>query len=166
MTHIEKLRKVTTDLDSTKKTKQNAEETVIEGTELDSNKITRKEIRRMSKEISGIDKRLDVIKSERRKLRKESGRIRSYLKITSQQGKKIRLTDVKNRASTGGALNTNELSALLEHGGLTEITENSNKSNDENNSSAKRARGRKKGMRKLGVTRGGPRKGNSATRRE
>ena len=166
VTQIEKLRKVTTDLDSTKKTKQNAEESVTDGTELDSNKITRKEIRRMSKEISGIDKRLDVIKSERRKLRKESGRIRSYLKITSQQGKKIRLTDVKNRASTGGALNTNELSALLESGGLTEITENSNKSNDENNSLPKRARGRKKGMRKLGVTRGGPRKGNSATRRE
>ena len=166
VTQIEKLRKVTTDLDSTKKTKQNAEESVTDGTELDSNKITRKEIRRMSKEISGIDKRLDVIKSERRKLRKESGRIRSYLKITSQQGKKIRLTDVKNRASTGGALNTNELSALLESGGLTEITENSNKSNDGNNSSPKRAKGRKKGMRKLGVTRGGPRKGNSATRRE
>ena len=63
-------------------------------------------------------------------------------------------------------MNTNELSALLESGGLTEITGKSDKSNDENKSVPKRAKGRKKGMRRLGVTRGGPRKGNSATRRE
>ena len=120
----------------------------------------------MSKIIGSIDKRLDEIKSQRKKLRREVGRISSYLKITSARGKKIRLTDVKQRASTGGSLNTNELSALLDSGGLTGISGEIPKSDAAKSQVPRRDRPGKKGRRRLGVTRGGPRKGNSATRRE
>ena len=113
----------------------------------------------MSKRIGGIDKRLDEIKSQRKKLRREAGRVRSYLKITSSRGKKIRLTDVKQRASTGGSLNTNELSALLDSGSLTGISGEMPKSDAAKSQAPRRDRPGKKGRRRLGVTRGGPRKG-------
>ena len=99
-------------------------------------------------------------------MRREAGRIRSYLKITSSRGEKIRLIDVKERASTGGSLNANELSALLDSGSLTGIASETSKTDGTKSDDTKRSRSGKKGKRRLGVTRGGPRKGNSATRRE
>ncbi|MED5231125.1 MAG: hypothetical protein VYB30_01990 [Candidatus Thermoplasmatota archaeon] len=163
---IDELRKVTTKLDATKKLRKDTEDSATEGTDVDSDKITRSEIRKMSKGISGIDKRLEAIKSQRKKLRREAGRIRSYLKITSSRGEKIRLIDVKERASTGGSLNANELSALLDSGSLTGIASETSKTDGTKSDDTKRSRSGKKGKRRLGVTRGGPRKGNSATRRE
>ena len=166
VSQIEGLRKVTSKLDATKKASKEVAESATSATDVNSDKITRSEIRKMSKRISSIDKRLEAIKSQRKKLRRESGRVRSYLKITSARGKKIRLIDVKQRASTGGSLNTNELSALLDSGSLTGISGEVSKSETEKSQAPRRDRPRKKGRRRLGVTRGGPRKGNSATRRE
>ena len=163
---IDELRKVTSKLDATKKAREDTAKDATKDKDVDSDKLTRTEIRKMSKRISGIDKRLDVIKSQRKELRREADRVRSYLKITSGGGSKIRLTDVKERASTGGSLNANELSALLDSGGLTGIATDSSKPEETKSESAKRNRTGKKGMRRLGVTRGGPRRGNSATRRE
>jgi len=141
-------------------------DSVTENKEVNPDNITRSEIRKMSKRISGIDKRLETIKSQRKKLRRESGRVRSYQKITSGRGRKIRLTDVKERASTGGSLNANELSALLDSGSLTGITSEASKPESTKSNAPRKGRTGKKGMRRLGVTRGGPRKGNSASRRE
>ena len=163
---IEELRKVTTKLDATRKAGKDAADSVTENKEVNPDHITRSEIRKMSKRISGIDKRLETIKSQRKKLRKESGRVRSYQKITSGRGRKIRLTDVKERASTGGSLNANELSALLDSGSLTGITNEAVKPESTKSNAPRKGRTGKKGMRRLGVTRGGPRKGNSASRRE
>ena len=163
---IEELRKVTTKLDATRKAGKDAVDSVTENKEVNPDHITRSEIRKMSKRISGIDKRLETIKSQRKKLRKESGRVRSYQKITSGRGRKIRLTDVKERASTGGSLNANELSALLDSGSLTGITNEAVKPESTKSNAPRKGRTGKKGMRRLGVTRGGPRKGNSASRRE
>ena len=112
---IEDLRKVTSKLDATRKAGKDAADSVTENNEVNPDNITRSEIRKMSKRISGIDKRLETIKTQRKKLRRESGRVRSYQKITSGRGRKIRLTDVKERASTGGSLNANELSLSLIH---------------------------------------------------
>ena len=120
----------------------------------------------MSKRIGSIDRRLDAIKLQQKKLRREAGRVRSYLKITSARGKKIRLIDVKQRASTGGSLNANELSALLDSGSLTGIAGEVPKSEAPKSQAPRIDRYGKRGRRRLGVTRGGPRKGNSATRRE
>ena len=163
---IEELRKITSKLDATKKVSKEVADSATSVIDVDSDKITRSEIMKMSKSIGSIDKRLDEIKSHRKKLRREAGRVRSYLKITSSRGKKIRLTDVKQRASTGGSLNTNELSALLDSGSLTGISGEMPKSDAAKSQAPRRDRPGKKGRRRLGVTRGGPRKGNSATRRE
>lgn len=163
---VSNLKKVTGELDATRKTRDASAETATEGTDLDSDKVTRGEIRKMSRRISGIDKRLDAIKSQRKDLRKEAGRLRSYLKITSGTGRKIRLSDVKEKASSGGSLNTNELTALLDSGSLMGIATESKKDESSQDQSQRRGRSGKKGKRRLGVTRGGPRRGNSATRRE
>ena len=166
VSQIEGLRKVTSKLDATKKASKEVADSTTSATDVDSDKITRSEIRKMSKRISSIDKRLEAIKSQRKKLRRESGRVGSYLKITSARGKKIRLTDVKQRASTGGSLNANELSALLDSGSLTGIAGEVPEPESTKSPNPRRDRPVKKGRRRLGVTRGGPRKGNSATRRE
>ena len=163
---IEDLRKVTSKLDATRKAGKEASDSISENNEVNPDNITRSEIRKMSKRISGIDKRLDTIKSQRKKLRRESGRVRSYQKITSGKGRKIRLTDVKERASTGGSLNANELSALLDSGSLMGITNEAVKPESMKTNLPSKGRTGKKGKRRLGVTRGGPRKGNSASRRE
>ncbi len=163
---IDKLRQITTDLDATRKTQETTAENVTEGSELNTDKITRSEIRKMSRAISGIDKRLDSIKSQRKDLRREAGRLRSYLKITGGRGGRIRLADVKDRASSGGALNANELTALLDSGGLMDLATESKETESSEAPQQRRGKSGKKGRRRLGVTRGGPRRGNSATRRE
>jgi hypothetical protein len=127
--------------------------------------VTRGEIRKMSRRINGIDKRLDSIKLQRKDLRKEAGRLRSYLKITGGRGPPIRLSDVKERASTGGSLNTNELTALLDSGSLLGIASES-ETTESQDEPQRRSRSGKKGKRRLGVTRGGPRRGSSASKRE
>lgn len=161
---VERMREVTTKLDATRKNKKENIDSVSENSEISSDKITKNEIRKMSRRISGIDKRLDSIKEERKDIRKNAGRFRSYLKITSSRGKPIRISDVKQRASEGGALNATELSALLDSGGLSGIAESSNEEKHERGS--RRGKQAKKQKRRLGVTRGGPRRGNSASKRE
>ncbi len=163
---VDKLRKITSELDATRKSQETSAESATEGSELSTDKVTRSEIRKISKAISAIDKRLDAIKSQRKDARREAGRLRSYLKITGGRGSRIRIADVKDRASSGGSLNANELTALLDSGGLSNLTSESKKESAEQAASPKRGRGGKKGKRRLGVTRGGPRRGNSATRRE
>ncbi len=161
---VEKMRNITTKLDATRKNKKENIESVSEDSEISSDKVTKNEIRKMSRRISGIDKRLDAIKEERKDTRKNSSRFRSYLKITSSRGKPIRISDVKQRASEGGALNATELSALLDSGELSGITDSASESKQDQKSS--RAKPIKKQKRRLGVTRGGPRRGNAASKRE
>jgi len=165
VSQIEDLRKVTTKLDATKKTRKATADGATEGTDIESDKVTRGEIRKMSRRISGIDKRLDSIKLQQKDLRKEAGRLRSYLKITGGRGRPIRLADVKERASTGGSLNANELTALLDSGSLLGIASES-KTTESQDETQRRGRSGKKGKRRLGVTRGGPRRGSSASKRE
>ena len=149
---IDDLRKVTSKLDATRLAGKQVTNSVTEQGQVNPDNITRKEIRKMSKGISSIDKRLDSIKSQRKDLRREAGRLRSYLKITSGSGRKIRLIDVKERASTGGSLNANELSALLDSGSLTGITQETNKPEPSKSNSPRKGKTGKKGMRRLGVT--------------
>lgn len=163
---IDKLRKITTELDATRKNRESSAESATEGSELEADQVTRGEIRKMSRAITRIDKQLEAIKSQRKELRREAGRLRSYLKITGGRGRKIRLADVKDRASSGGSLNANELTALLDSGGLMDLSTESKKTEPTQTPPQKRGKGGKKGKRRLGVTRGGPRRGNSAMRRE
>ncbi len=163
---IEVMREITSGLDSTRKERKQKADSVTEDSELESDNLTRKEIRKMSRRITGIDKRMDKIKLEKKDIQKESDRLKSYLRITKGRGKPIRLSDVKERASSGGALNATELSALLDSGGLANLDEDAGEAKSSQSDSKRKGKGGKKPRRRLGVTRAGPRKGNSAARRE
>ena len=163
VTQVKKMREVTTKLDATKKSGKDKVDDALGETELDSGSISRRDIRKTSSRIDKIDKRLDGLSSERKNIRRRLGRIKAYLKITLRGGRAIRLADVKDRVQSGGSLDASELDALLRSGGLSEIA-GSEETEERPKAKAKPAR-KKKGMR-LGVTRGGYRRGTMAARRE
>ena len=161
--HVKKLREVTTKLDETRKSRKEKIDGALDETELDSNSISRSDIQKTSRRIDKIDKKLDELSSERKQIRRRLGRIKAYQKITLGGGRAIRLADVKDRAQSGGSLDANELEALLNSGGLSEIA-GSEASDNQPKPKVKHSR-KKRGVR-LGVTRGGSRKGTMAARRE
>ena len=107
---------------------------------------------------------MDGLTSERKQIRKSLGRVRSYQKATTRGGKPVKLSDIKERAKTGGTLDANELQTLLDSSNLSELTESEipTKSNQEESG---QRRPKRKGMR-LGVSRGGARRGTLAAKRE
>ncbi|GIT11360.1 MAG: hypothetical protein CM1200mP32_08530 [Methanobacteriota archaeon] len=160
---VKKMREVTAKLDATRKSGKDRVDDALGETDLDSGSISRSDIRKTSGRIDKIDKRLDGLSSERKGIRRRLGRIKAYLKITLRGDRAIRLADVKDRAQSGGSLDASELDALLRSGGLSEIA-GTEETEERPKARPKPAR-KKKGMR-LGVTRGGSRKGTMAARRE
>ena len=161
--HVKKMREVTTKLDATRKSRKEKVDGALDETELDSDSISRSDIQKTSRRIDKIDKKLDELSSERKGIRRKLGRIKAYQKITLGGGRAIRLADVKDRAQSGGSLDANELEALLNSGGLSEIA-GSETSDNQPKPKVKHSR-KKRGVR-LGVTRGGSRRGTMAARRE
>tara|TARA_B100001245_G_scaffold11399_1_gene7857 strand:+ start:97 stop:888 length:792 start_codon:yes stop_codon:yes gene_type:complete len=161
--HVKKMRDVTSKLDATRKSSKKKVDGALDETELDSDSISRSDIRKTSRRIDKIDKKLDELSSERKGLRVRLGRIKAYQKVTLRGDRAIRLADVKDRAQSGGSLDASELEALLNSGGLSEIA-GSESSDEQPKPKVKQGR-KKKGMR-LGVTRGGSRRGTRAARRE
>jgi chorismate mutase len=157
------MREVTGKLDATRKSRKEKVDGALDETDLDSDSISRSDIQKTSRRIDKIDKKLDQLSSERKEMRRRLGRIKAYQKITLRSGKAIRLADVKDRAQSGGSLDANELEALLNSGGLSEIA-GAESSDDKAKPKARHGR-KKRGMR-LGVTRGGSRRGTMAARRE
>ena len=125
--------------------------------------MSRSDVRKISKRIKKIDLQLDKISEERKLLRKEANRLRTYLKLTSSRGKPIKISEVKDRASSGDSLNTQELGALLRTGGLAEITKSSS---DKTKKKPLRRNKGKKQHRRLGVARGGARLGTRVSKRD
>ena len=123
----------------------------------------RGEVRKISKRITKIDKRIESIDSERKSLRKELSRVRSYQRVTGGRNRKVRFSEIKAKAKTGGSLSTIELDALLGSGNLSELAGNKSGYGAK---SAERKSDTPKKRRKSGVSRRGPRKGNLATNRE
>ena len=158
--HVKKMRDVTSKLDATRKSSKKKVDGTLDETELDSDSISRSDIRKTSRRIDKIDKKLDELSSERKGLRVRLGRIKAYQKVTLRGDRAIRL---KDRAQSGGSLDASELDALLNSGGLSEIA-GSESSDEQPKPKVKKGR-KKKGMR-LGVTRGGSRRGTRAARRE
>ena len=161
--HVKKMREVTGKLDATRKSRKEKVDGALDETELDSDSISRSDIQKTSRRIDKIDKKLDELSSERKGIRRRLGRIKAYQKITLGGGRAIRLADVKDRAQSGGSLDANELEALLNSGGLSEIA-GSETSDNQPKPKVKHSR-KKRGVR-LGVTRGGSRRGTMAARRE
>ena len=155
------MREVTVKLDAGRKEKEvlENEATSESGNE---NKASRAEVSKISKRISKIDKRIDVIESKRKSLRKGLSRVKTYQRITGGRNRKVRFSEIKAKAKTGGSLSTVELDALLGSGSLSDLTGETG--DIESKVDAKNTPTKKK--RRIGVSRRGPRKGNLATKRE
>lgn len=160
--HVSEMREISAKLDENKKNAQNTVSEIQDSVDIGGDKISRKEIKKISKRISQIDKRLDEIKIKAREVRKEIKRIESYSNISSGRSGRVKISDIRGIAAKGGALNVQEMGALLESGGISLIKEAEGNKKTEGNDNRKT---RKKG-RKLSVSRRGSRKGNIATRRD
>ena len=75
----------------------------------------------------------------------------------------MKISEVKDRATSGDSLNTQELGALLRTGGLAELTKGSPKQSKKKQSRKNKG---KKQHRKLGVARGGARLGSRVAKRD
>ena len=158
---IREIRRVTTELDKNKADKGRSVSEITGDLGIEDGRISRKEIRGVSNRISAIDKRLDVLGEERKAARKELSRIEAYSRITQGRLGRVKISDIKDIARSGGSLSTAEMGALLDIGGLSSLGEEP----DAEPEPAVERRQKKKG-RKLGVARSGSRKGNLATRKE
>ena len=158
---ISEMRRITTKLDKNKADKGRSVSEITGDLGIEDGRISRKEIRGVSNRISAIDKRLDVLGGERKAARKELSRIEAYSRITQGRLGRVKISDIKDIARSGGSLSTAEMGALLDIGGLSSLGEES----DAEPEPAVERRQKKKG-RKLGVARSGSRKGNLATRKE
>ena len=103
-----------------------------------------------------------MIESKRKSLRKGLSRVKTYQRITGGRNRKVRFSEIKAKAKTGGSLSTVELDALLGSGSLSDLTGETG--DIESKVDAKNTPTKKK--RRIGVSRRGPRKGNLATKRE
>jgi hypothetical protein len=163
--YIKEIRDITKELDATRKepAKENVEKTSSSVEEIDSSNVSRSDVRKISKRIKKIDSQLDRISEERKSLRKEANRLRTYLRVTSSRGKPMKISEVKDRATSGDSLNTQELGALLRTGGLAELTKGSPKQSKKKQSRKNKG---KKQHRKLGVARGKARLGSRVSKRD
>ena len=161
---IKRMREITTKLDSTPRPEPKTKKDESNDSDKAPVGISRSEIRKVSRRISKIDKQLDNLTSERKQIRSSLGRIRSYQKATTRGGRPIKLSDIKERAQTGGTLDASELETLLGSAKLSELTEAKDESATTKTDSQQK-RTKRKGMR-LGVTRGGARRGTLAAKRE
>ena len=163
--HIKEIREITKQLDATRKDspkEKDGESSSSEG-QGDSSNVNRSDVRKISKRIKRIDSQLDDISVERKALRKESNRLKTYLKLTSSRGKPIKISEVKEKATSGDSLNTQELGALLRTGGLAELTKNNTAKPKKKSARKNKA---KKQHRRLGVARGGARLGSRVSKRD
>ena len=133
-----------------------------ENVEIEEEKISRKEIRRISKRIASIDSKIESLKETTKIERKELGRIEKFSRISSTRGNISSIEDIRGIAAKGGLLSTDELGALLESGRLSTISETKD---DDRKNVISSTKTRKRG-RKIGVSRGGSRQGRVATRRD
>ena len=86
-------------------------------------KISRKEIRRISKRISSIDKNIEAKRRSVKVERKELKRVERYSRISSGREHLSSIEDIRGIVASRAALSTDELGALLESGGLSTISE-------------------------------------------
>ncbi|MEC7744630.1 MAG: hypothetical protein VYB86_04960 [Candidatus Thermoplasmatota archaeon] len=162
VTSVKKMKEITSKLDQGKKEHKSVASKAMEESGVGTDSISRSDVRKTSKRISKIDKKLEKIESERRGLRKELGRVKAYRRITGGRNRKVRFSEIKDKAKTGGTLSTIELDALLGSGSLSELASSKSEPSEEKKDQLPPGRRR----RRLGVSRRGPRKGNLASKRE
>ena len=158
---LSEMRKISTKLDQNKEEFGKATSELKENTEIQGDKISRKDIRRISRSISSIDGRIEAIKSETNSERSLLKKLQKYSRVSSVRGSSS-IDDIRGIAAKGGYLSSEELGLILETGGFSSI----NDTKDTLQEAPKQGRLRKKKTRKLGVSRRGGRKGKSASRRD
>ncbi len=159
--NITKLREVAKKLDTQREEKEKNISEMENKPESKGKIVSRKEIKKISKKISSIDKKLDELKLERNDLKKNLLKMKKILKKKNLSNKKISLSKVKTKINEGGILDTSEFDVLLDHGVLDSIKPNKASKSDSKNKGNK-----KRKMRRFGTTKRKARKGNSAALRE
>ena len=120
---LSEMRKISSKLDQNKEVSNKVVSELKENVEIEEDKVSRKEIRRISKRISSIDKKIESMKVTVKIERKELKRVEKFSRISSGRGDFSSIEDIRGIAAKGGALSTDELGALLESGGLSSISE-------------------------------------------
>ena len=159
---LSEMRKISSKLDQNKEVSNKVVSELKENVEIEEDKVSRKEIRRISKRISSIDKKIESMKVTVKIERKELKRVEKFSRISSGRGDFSSIEDIRGIAAKGGALSTDELGALLESGGLSSISETEERGSKKSEEAPKP----RKRSRKIGVSRRGSRQGRVATRRE
>ena len=158
---LSEMRKISTKLDQNKEEFGKAKYELKESTEIEVDKISRKDIRKISRSISYIDERIRIIKIETKSERSVLKKLQKYSRLTAVRGSST-IDDIRGIAAKGGYLSSEELGLILETGGFSSIIN----TKDPLEEVPKQDRLVKKKTRKLGVSRRGGRKGKSASRRD
>ena len=158
---LSEMRKISTKLDQNKEEFGKAKSELKDNAEIEVDKISRKDIRKISRSISSIDERIETIKIETNSERSVLKKLQKYSRVSAVRGSSS-IDDIREIAAKGGYLSSEELGLILETGGFSSI----NDTKDTLQEAPKQGRLRKKKTRKLGVSRRGGRKGKSASRRD
>jgi tetrahydromethanopterin S-methyltransferase subunit G len=159
---VSEMRRISSKLDQNKEEVDKVVSELKDKAEIGGDRVSRKEISRVSKRISSIDEKIDTLKVDVKKERKELKRLEKFSRISSGRGGISSIEDIRGIAAKGGSLSTEELGALLESGGFSSISETKK---DIQGKAPVGDNSRKK-MRRIGVSRKGSRQGRVASRRE
>ena len=158
---LAEMRRISSKLDQNKEEVGKVTSELMENTEINGDKISRKDIRKMSRNISSIDDRIETIKLESSSERNLLKKLQKYSRVSAFRGS-YSIDDIRGIAAKGGYISSEELGLILETGGISSI----NNSKDPLQGAPKQNRRPKKKARKLGISRRGGRKGKSASRRD
>ena len=162
VSNIEKLREVSKKLDFHREEKEKNISEIVDDIGEGENSVSRKDVRKISKKITGIDKKLDSLKEERTQIRDELNKIKIILKQNNSKVRKISINEVKEKIKVGSSLDASEFEALLHDGNLSGI----GSINNDKNMKTNKKQTQKRKMRKLGSTQRKSRRGNTAALRE
>ena len=160
---INEIKIISKKLDSQKEETENTVSEMVQDLEIEENSINRKEIRQISNRISKIDKNLERLDKQRKEEKDELRIIESYKNKKNSNSRILKMSELKNLASSGGSLSTHEMDAILDSGGLSKLNIEENKKDI--SAQVKNRKNKKKG-RKLGVSRVGGRRGSLASKRD
>tara|TARA_B100000686_G_scaffold151883_1_gene159105 strand:+ start:1517 stop:2473 length:957 start_codon:yes stop_codon:yes gene_type:complete len=158
---VSKLKELSRKLDNNRAAKGEIVSEVNSENEAEGSGISRKEVSNISKRISEIDARLDQLKSEITGTKKDISRVEKYVRISANRQGRVKLSDIRSIAASGGVLSQGEMSALLESGRLAKLDDV-----DEVEKAPNKIKKTRKKGRKLGVSRAGGRRSKTASRRE
>ncbi len=162
VSNIKQLKDISKKLDMHQEEKEKNMAEMTDGMELEGSTVSRKQIRKISKNITGIDKKLDLLKIERNDIRAEINKIKIILKDQFSKVRKINIEEVHEKIEDGGTLDTSEFAILLNKGNLSNL----DVKKKDKGQKIKNKNSNKKKKRKLGAVQRKSRRGSAAALRE